>query len=273
MHVHLRRSSAVTLLAAAAAVLPSACAKDDSSIFIAGVLLPTASSMICTYTPQATPTFLLRGTIDAAFAGEYVGVLQVENQLVARGNPNTLKTETSYVQLYDAEVQVLDPTQSMAVLKQYSVPVSGFLPVGMAGQPGLGASSVVMVDAATVQAKGAQAGAPGGLEQQVVSSVVLRGRTLGGLEVHTQEFLFPISISYATSCTTTPGTACVGGMSTTSSTLLCTPGQDGSLSCQQVAASLGVCGRLECDLLAGKSLLASAHCPAHSPVDDSCCHP
>jgi hypothetical protein len=273
MHHFLRRAGAVTLLAMGAALAPSACARDDSSIFIAGVMIGTQSNGICTYTPQAMPTFLLAGSIDAAFAGQYVGVLQVENQIVSRGSPNTLRTETSYVNIYEAEVQVLDPTQGMAAISQYSVPATGFLTVGMAGQPGLGASAVVMVDAATVQALGARAAATG-TEQQVVSSVVLKGRTLGDLEEHTQEFLYPITIAYGSSCSSVPGMPCISSTATTMMTL-CTPGQDGPITCQEIASTLGPCKTLECDVNpgTGRSDLTTAHCPSHIPIDMSCCNP
>jgi hypothetical protein len=256
------------LLAAGAALMPSACARDDSSIFIAGVLVGTQSNGMCTFMAQTTSAFLLAGNVDAAFAGQYTGVLQVENQLVSRGNANQLKTETSYVNLYEAEVQVLDPTAGMNAISQFSVAVSGFLGVGQTGTPGLGVSQVVMVDAATIKAKGASAA--GGTQQQVVSSVILKGRTLGGLEVHTQEFLYPITISYGSSCTATPGTPCVSTMAGSSSntTAPCFPGQDGSLTCQEIAASLGACNFLECTT---KGDLTTAHCPSAVPVDNSCC--
>jgi hypothetical protein len=265
MLVQLRRLCAA-LLAAGAAVAPSSCARNDSSIFVFGALVPNQSD--CAFAPSSTPQIWLEGAIDAAYAGEYTAVLQIENQMVPRGDPNTLKTETSGVQLYDAEVQVLDT--SGAALTKFSVPVAGFVPPGNGGTPGLGATEVVMIDHGTVARLANMVGTSGNV-QQVVSSVIVRGRTLGGLEVHTQEFLFPISVFNGGLCFATPGMPCVGGMasSSTSTTGVCRLGLDQISSCQNIASTVGVCHKLECTTPGDPT---TSHCPAHTPPDASCCN-
>lgn len=269
MIVLVRRSLAATLLVAAATITPTSCARDDSSLFIRGNMVITRTD--CSVTVSTTPNLVFSGSIDAAYAGEYVGTLLVENQIVARGNANTLKTETSGVQLYEAEVQVLDPAQGGNAISQFSVPVAGFIDPGQSNQPGAGATDVVMIDAATLQKLAGQVGSTG-KQQQVVSSVVIRGRTLGGLEEHTQEFLYPILVSFGSSCTSTPGMPCVGGMAT-ASMVDCRPAIDEVVSCQQIAASFGACKTLHCPTLpSGKSDLANAVCPG-GPPDNSCCNP
>lgn len=264
MHVYLRRSGAIALLAAATAFLSASCAEDDSSIFIRGCMIVSRTD--CSVQVTLTPNLQLEGTIDAAFAGEYVCTMLVENQLVARGDPTTLKTETSGVELYEAEVQVL--SAAGAVLNEFSVPITGFLDPGMSGEDGAGASEVVMIDAATLQSQGAMV-ASTGIQQQVVSSVIAKGRTLGGLEVHTQKFLFPILISNGSSCATTPGMPCVGGTMTTS-TADCRLGIDepAGSNCSLIASTLGACNHLECST---KGDPTTAYCPVHSPPDNSCC--
>ena len=270
MHVHLRRSIAATLLAAAAAFTSASCARDDSSIFIRGVVVVTRTD--CSFQVSLTPTLQLQGSIDAAYAGEYRATLIVENQLVARGNPVTLKTETSGVQLYEAEVQVLDPSQGNGAITRYSVPITGFVDPSLSGSAGVGASEVLMVDAATITKLAANV-ASTGIVQEVVSSVILKGRTLGGLEVHTQEFLYPISVFFNTTCTQPAGMACIRAMSTTA-TVDCRIGLDEATNCVNIASSLGACGKLECPLtMLGKSDLLNSHCPAHVPADKSCCNP
>jgi hypothetical protein len=274
MHPHLRRSGAVALFLGATSIMPAACASNDSSIFIRACLAATDRTT-CLYQIQVTSEEIFFGTLDAAYAGEYHCVAAVENQMVPRGDPNRLKTETSGVELYEAEVQVLDPAQNNAAIKQFSVPITGFIDPGMSGQAGVGGTDITMIDAATVQVLAAKVAATGKV-QEVVASVIARGRTLGGAEVHTQEFLFPIEVFVGTSCSQPAGMSCCGGMSSTMSAD-CRLGVDepGGSNCQAICSSLGACGRLECniDLVTMKSDLLSAHCPAHVPPDASCCNP
>ena len=271
MHVHLRRSGAVALLAAAAALVGASCAENDSSIFIRGCMQVTRAD--CTVQVSTTATLQLEGTIDAVYAGQYICTALVENQMVPEGNQTTLMTETNGVELYDAEVQVLDPSQGMAALNQFSVPITGYVDPGMTGLAGTGATEIVLVDAATIQKEAAKVASKGTV-QTVVASVVVRGRTLGGQEVHTQEFLYPILISAGGTCVEPSSGGCVGGTATTS-TADCRLGIDepAGTSCALIASDIGVCNKLECTVTAGKSDLTSAHCPAHSPPDNSCCMP
>lgn len=262
MEFHLRRSVAATLLVAAAGMLPASCARNDSSIFIRGVLVPTRAD--CTLQISTNPALNLEGTIDAAYAGEYLATVLVENQLVARGNPTSLKTETSGVQLYDAEVQVLDPVSNSAIA-QFSVPITGFVDPGVSGTPGVGASDVVMVDAATIQKLSGQVDSSGKV-QQVVASVIIRGRTLGGEEVHTQEFLYPISVFHGSTCILPTTGTCVGGMA---SEMDCRLGIDEPLGtdCSVIYAAQGACKKLHCTTPGDAN---TAICPS-GPPDDSCC--
>lgn len=263
MLVHLRRSIAAALLLAGATILPSSCARDDSSIFIRGNLVVTRSD--CSVTISTTPTLTFQGTIDAAYAGEYVATLLVENQIVSRGSATTLKTETSGVQLYEAEVQVLDPAAGGGAIAQFSVPVAGYIDPNMNGQDGAGGTEVIMIDAATIQNLSGKAISTG-KEQLVVSSVVIKGRTLGGLEVHTQEFLYPVNVCVGCTCTNM-GMACVGGQSSSASTGDCRLGIDEQTPCQIIAAR-GICGTLECTTPGDPT---TAVCPSHLPPDMSCC--
>jgi len=278
MQVQLRRSGALALLVAAAAVVPVLCAEDDSSIFIRGCI--QVSRTDCTAQISTTTTMQLGGTIDAAYAGQYLCTVLVENQLVARGDPTTLKTETSGVQLYDAEVQVLDPTQldssgNMLALTQFSVPITGFVDPGTAGLPGTGATDVIMVDAATIQAEAAKVSGTGKV-QTVVASVIIRGMTLGGLQVHTQDFLYPIEVFEGSTCVEPMSGMCISTMPSTSMND-CRLGVDevAGTDCSIIAMNVGACHTLECDtdMTTGKSDLLSAHCPSNSPPNASCCNP
>jgi hypothetical protein len=280
MHVNLRRTAALVLLAVGATVVGGSCANEDTSIFIRGCLL--APHDTCTVTAATTSTQLLQGSIDGAYAGEYKCFALVENDMVAQENTNTLMTETDGVQLYEAEVQVLNSQSEVYVFggapSQFSVPISGYVDPAMSGQPGVGISLVTLIDAATMQGIVAQVQSMK-VQQLVIASVVIKGRTLGGFEVHTNEFLFPITVGYVDSCSVPSGDTCVGG-NNTSATGDCLLGQDepAGTNCQLIASQLGFCHFLECgplviDPTTGMMVsdFANAHCPTHIPPDDTCC--
>jgi hypothetical protein len=268
MFVHLRRLGAVALLTGGIALLQSSCARNDSSIFIRSCLA-TTDRTACTFMISTTSTEIYSGQIDAAYTGQYDCIAAVENQMVATGDPSTLKTETDGVELYEAEVQVLDPANGDAALKQFSVPIAGYIDPAMGGQPSIGGTDILLVDAATVTAERNKVAATGKV-QTVVASVIAKDRTLGGQEVHSQVFLFPVQIFYGGTCYEPSGSACCGGMSTAMAD--CRLAIDEATNCQLLCGS--ACHSLECqiDPATGLSEIASAHCPAHTPPDDSCCH-
>jgi hypothetical protein len=266
MHVHLRRAGAVTFLAAAAAVVPASCATNDSSIFVVGCVQVARDT--CTAELSTTTVINFEGLIDAAFVKDYNCLLMVENQMVPEGNQTTQRTETSGVQLTDAEVQVFDPSAgpTAAPLAQFSVPITGYIPPGAGGQAGIGGTQVVLVDPATI------ASSPGHDQQLVVASVILHGNTLGGLSIATGEFRYPITISEGSSCYVPAGSSCVTSNATAVADCRLGLDEPSGTNCQLIA-SIGVCGTLECTLVGGKSDIASAHCPVHIPPDNSCCTP
>jgi hypothetical protein len=272
MLIGFKRLGAFALLAAGAALVPSSCARNDSSIFIRACLATTDRTG-CQFMVQETSAEIFRGSVDAAYAGEYTCFAAVENQLVAQGNATTLRTETAGVELYEAEVQVLDPSQGNAALKQFSVPISGYVDPSVAGQDGISGTEIVFVDAATLQAE-AKKVIGANKVQTVVASVIVLGQTLGGTQVHSQEFLFPIDIYVGGTCYEPPGMGCCGG-SGSSVTTDCRLGIDESTNCQLLCAYFpSPCQVLECNLdSTGHSIITSAHCPAHTPADTTCCNP
>ncbi len=270
MHVHLRRAGAVAFLAAATAVLPASCTPNDSSIFIGGCVQVERDT--CTADLSTTSVINYLGEIDAAYASEYSCLLLMENQMVQQGNPTTLRTETDGVQLYTAEVQVL--TSSYQLISEFSVPITGYVPPGSGGTPGIGGTDVVLLDPATVKAQAALVATKG--SQNVVVSVILHGTTLGGVNIATGVWQYPITIIDGGSCVVPAGSMCVS--STATATTDCRLGLDepGGTNCQLIAAG-GVCGTLECNETEVNGVktsdIGSAHCPTHTPPDNSCCFP
>lgn len=260
MNVTLRRASAVALLAMGGTTLASACVRNESSIFIRGCLSVPRDS--CTVQASVNATFLLDGMIDSVYKAEYECLAMFENQIVPRGDVNKLRTETSRIEVYQAEVQVLndDPT-SPSAFAQFTVPVSGFADPGSGAEPGLGITNIVMIDSNTAKQLGKTALASN-KQQLVVASVVLHGRTLGGLEVESNEFKFPIRVTAGGLCAEFDGEPCVG--STQKPTADCLRGQDALVDCR----ALDPCQQLTCD---DEGDITTAHCPGAGSGDFACC--
>jgi len=272
MHVHLKRAGAVAFLASAGALLSSACVQDESSLFIRSCLAIPKDS--CIVQPSTTAPFLTGGFIDAVYRSEYTCDALVENQLVARGDVTKLRTETSHVEFYEAKVQVFTTDQPPKLVvradksvAQFTVPITGFADPGMGGQPGLGVAGIVLLDYATLSGLKDQAAASGGFER-VVAWVTVKGRTTGGLEVHTNEFKFPIEVCSGCRCMKSGSDPCAGGAS--KPTPDCEVGQDGPVDCR----ALDACSQLECDKnVMGFHSLSMSRCPANPmAVNGTCCN-
>jgi len=269
MHVHLRRTGAAALLAVGAAVFAPACVKDESTLIVVGCL--SVPHDTCEVQASSNAAFISDGSIDAAVAAEYKCFALFENQLVQRGDPQTLKTETSRIEVYQAEVQVLndDPNHPTAYAK-YTVPVSGHADPAVGTQPGVGAANIVAIDNATLKMLGATALSSNKV-QIVVSSIVLHARTGGGQEITSNEFKFPVSVSYGASCQVPPGDVCYGS-TTMPAPEACLLGQDENVDCRL----LNVC-KLVCQdsiVTPGTKDYSTATCPGVAPAGQGfgpCC--
>jgi hypothetical protein len=188
MKIQGRHVGGLTMLLALGVMLGPGCAENKSSIFIRGAMVVPSDT--CTVTADSSAALQFRGTFDAGFAAEYSAVLLVGNQLVRRGNAATLRTETSRVVLNGADVRIANAAGD--TIGEFSVPVSGFVDPGSGTEPGYGAASVVVVDAATGDAVAPNDGSRRSVE--VVASVILHGETLGGVEIDSGEWQFPIDV-------------------------------------------------------------------------------
>ena len=97
-----RRLCALVLLTATGGLLASACADNESSLFIRMRLARTGD---CDVTCGPGEEFWTQDAVDAAYTGSHSATLLVGNQVVARGDSDVLRTETSRVQLYEADVR------------------------------------------------------------------------------------------------------------------------------------------------------------------------
>lgn len=194
----LRRALAAAAVLAAGSVLAPACADNESSLFIIGCQAPEEGT--CSYQPDPSGLLFFSGSVDGAFHSAYSCGLLLGNQIVRRGSSDQLRTETSRIELYEAEVRVTDlagnaVSYADGSAAEYLVPITGFIDPGAGSNPGYGLAQVPMIDGgslASLRGTGSAA--------QVISTVIVRGRTLGGQEVESPEWSFPISVCYGCAC-------------------------------------------------------------------------
>jgi hypothetical protein len=195
MDLNVRRMAAGLMVLAAGSILAPACADNESSLFVRAVQVPDE---MCNY-PAASedvPVWL-GGSMDVRVRSSYTAALIVGNQLVRRGEEEQIRTETSRIQLYAADVAILDSGDAVVQRAdgssaEFEIPVTGFVDPGSGSEPGYGTASATLIDSGTADQLRAQIG-PGGFVD-VVASVIMRGRTLGGNELESAEFRFPISV-------------------------------------------------------------------------------
>jgi hypothetical protein len=217
------------LVAAGPALLPS-CAENNSTLFVAGVMVPDDD---CSVTAEGDAKVHLFGTLDRAHRSAYFAALLVGNQLRARGDGDTLRTETNRVTLRGAVVTINSATGT--TLDEFTTNVAGFVHPSDGDSPGWGAVGVTLLPAAFVSNLPA-----GQTELNVLVSVF--GDTLGNDEVESSTFSFPIQIcsDCRVDCSMAndivQGDPCPSGMSPV--TLACDAGQDNSfIPCAALSAA------------------------------------
>jgi len=186
--------------------------------------------------------------MDLAFTRQYMAGLLIGNQLVARGSADQLRTETSRFRAEGAEVEI--ETTDGSRIKSFTVPVSGFADPGRGSEPGWGLVHAVLIDAGTGESLVSSfvEGQRNTLVGRVVASVKVFGRTLGGQEVESAEFRFPISICYGCLVSfpadaTNPDLPLPNcGNTGSSSSDMCQVGQDEPSDCRDCQAMGGAPG-------------------------------
>jgi len=128
MDLNVRRMAAGLEVMAAGSIVAPACADNESSLF---VRLVQAPDEMCQYpTPGSDVQFFPRGTMDVRVTSIYTAALIVGNQVVPRGDAEQIRTETSRIQLYAADVNILDAGESTVLRADgsesaFEVPISG----------------------------------------------------------------------------------------------------------------------------------------------------
>lgn len=237
--------SCAALALVASAVAP-ACATNDQSIFLRGVLAPPTNRQngICVYSDDPTQTQLFSGLLDVALRDNYEARMLVGSQLIARGDPAQTRAESNRFHVNGAVVRVTTPNGEP--INEFSTPVSGFIDPQSNNVPDFGPVSVVLIDAGTVR----KLSPNGQLITSVVANVKMFGQTLGGVDVESGELQYPIDICAGClvdfSSGDDPARAgrdCSLPLEDSSTqTGPCTFGQDEGVPCQYCVNTIPACG-------------------------------
>ncbi|HZO17069.1 MAG TPA: hypothetical protein VFB62_27520 [Polyangiaceae bacterium] len=137
----------------------------------------------CLVENDPSSTAIYSGRYDPAIGTNgYFGALLVGNQLIPRGDEEQLKPEANRVQFYEAEVELLSQSgDSMGAA--FFQTISGFADPSRGTEPGYGVAGVTLIPPGTA-ATGT-----------VVARIIVRGVTLGGEDVETAFWDFPILVA------------------------------------------------------------------------------
>ncbi len=174
------------------AAFTPACAENDQSIFIRTALAPSANRQNggCIYTSDPTQAGLFSGLVDVAVRDSYESVLLVGNQLIGRGDAANTRAEPNRAHLNGAVIRVTDPNGGL--IGEFTSLATGFVDPQLNNQPSFGPMNVIAIDAPTM-AKIAD-GLAVGQTKLVVANVKAFGKTLGGVDLESGEYQFPIRV-------------------------------------------------------------------------------
>jgi hypothetical protein len=173
------KAAALSAIVGGGALSVSACADNESMLFIVGVLAVEETD--CIGTPQAAATLRTGGVLDISLRSSYGVTLLVGSQLTTRGNRDQLRTETARLAMRGAEIHL--ETAEGAALAEFTTISSGFVHPASGTDPGYGAIAAELIPAGAPVAPGV-----------VVARISVFGDTLGGEEVQSNEFVYPIQI-------------------------------------------------------------------------------
>lgn len=235
------RGLRATLCVALAAGAFSACTDTDTTMFIMGALHAEAPN--CTVSADPSSEMLGSGMLDLAFSNTYSAALLVGNQMTARGSKAQLRPETKRVNLQGAEVTLTD-LAGRVLEPAFSVAGAGFADVTPGETPGWG---VVFVDLIprTVGSDLADELEASRSPRTIIAEARVFGTTIGGSEVESGPFVFPIEVCYGCNVifpldamvSDADGNFVCLGNAEGFEYVTCHPGQDELIDCRACAAS------------------------------------
>ena len=180
MHRFLK-TTAAGLFMAGAALSATSCVDNDSSFFIYGVM--DVNSTQCLAQADSSSVLLSSGTLDRAFANGYQAAILVGSHLTQRGSREKLRTETSRLSITGAHI-TLYGTNGATIT--FDAPATGLVNPASGTDPGLAAVFARLVrfdDMAKL-----------GDDGQIIARVKILGTTLGGQDIESGDFDYPITL-------------------------------------------------------------------------------
>ncbi len=172
-------------------LVASACAHNDASIIVHGVLAPPQpQNGACTYTSDPTQPEESTGTLDVGLLAAYTPEVLVGNQLITRNDNVNLKAETARVTLQGAVVHVDDTSGNE--INSFTTLSSGFIDPGAGGVPSYGPIALTLIDPKTSAAMAGSLPTLG--TKQVIVHFTVFGQTAGGDDIESDEFQFAVNV-------------------------------------------------------------------------------
>lgn len=264
----LRKSLGLLVLSVTAGSAVTGCEENESILFIVGVLAVDRTD--CVARPEQDALLLSGGTLDLLLRPSYRAALLVGSHLTERGSRDQLRTETARLSLQGATVTLTSFAGDPLPINPnpYSTLGTGFVHPGGGNEPGYGPIFVDLV--------------PPGLkipDQTIIAKIRVFGNTLGGFELESNEYIFPITvcrgclIAYPTgSADTTQGSQAsyrcrqVSEGAETTELEACFPGQDAVIPCDFCSAFNPACQ----DPCVNCSVRASNAACALTPTPEAC---
>lgn len=230
--------TAVGMLTAAAT---PGCADNDQAIFVQSVFAPPTNRQngSCLYSADPTQPMISYGKLDVGLSPSktYQAMLLVGSQLIQRGETNAARAESNRVHINGAVVRVTDANGG--AISEYTTLGSGFVDPQLNNIADYGVVSLPLIDAATAIKVAPARGQP---DKLIVANLKLFGKTLGGVDIESGEFQFPVYVctgclvSFPSSADdpATNGFDCNAPLAASAAvTAPCHLGQDEGISCQQ----------------------------------------
>jgi hypothetical protein len=220
------------------------CADTESMIFVRQVQARlTGGTSACTADNSPTSPALGTGLLDLAFRTQYTAALLVGSQLVPRGNSAQLRTETARTIIEGTIVRVLNDGGAV-IWGPVSVPGSGFIEPANGTTPSYGITETTLFQADQALVDDVRTN---GRLRHETAIVKVFGKTLGGTQVESGEWQFPISVCFGciisfpteASTTTSPRNCDMAASTGASVDMPCNPGQDDTLDCRACKALFG----------------------------------
>jgi|GEM_PF-4990848 len=188
----LRVATFAGVLAALTSVV--GCADDGGSLHVVCPIVPTLTESVCTWDPTSE-TCVFKGEMNLAAAKQYDVALAVESGLKARASDVPPRPEPNRLSLTGATIELRKPNGARLDIPGLDNPFklagSGTVPPEGRGMMSLTVIPSNYADRLRANILGAQP------ESQVVVAVKVKAVTDGGEDVESNEWLWPITLLYA----------------------------------------------------------------------------